>query len=68
VRTTSLAQLADARSHISGGASGPGASVQLQCKHLFHPLCIRGWTMVGESASPSVKLPICDALCAAQSG
>ena len=43
-------QLADARSHL-GGAAGPGgASVQLQCKHLFHPLCIRGWTMVGECA------------------
>jgi hypothetical protein len=43
-------QLADARSHL-GGAPGPGgASVQLQCKHLFHPLCIRGWTMVGEPA------------------
>jgi hypothetical protein len=41
-------QLADARSHISGGAVASGASVQLQCKHLFHPLCIRGWTMVGE--------------------
>lgn len=31
-----------------GGDPGKGASVQLGCKHCFHPDCIRGWTIVGK--------------------
>lgn len=40
---------------ISGGSTqaDPTASVQLACKHLFHPLCIRGWTLVGERPRPT---------------
>ena len=40
---------------MSGGdaQADPAASVQLACKHLFHPLCIRGWTLVGERPRPS---------------
>ncbi|EIE27720.1 hypothetical protein COCSUDRAFT_6996, partial [Coccomyxa subellipsoidea C-169] len=30
------------------GVVGNGASVQLGCKHCFHPDCIRGWTIVGK--------------------
>ncbi|KAK9917064.1 hypothetical protein WJX75_000479 [Coccomyxa subellipsoidea] len=32
----------------AGGDPGKGASVQLGCKHCFHPDCIRGWTIVGK--------------------
>ena len=32
----------------AGGYPGKGASVQLGCKHCFHPDCIRGWTIVGK--------------------
>lgn len=45
-----------------GGARQPGviakdptASVQLACHHLFHPLCIRGWTLVGKKS----VCPVC---------
>ena len=51
-------QLADARSHLGSATGSGGASVQLQCKHLFHPLCIRGWTMVGEPARPAGIYPV----------
>lgn len=40
-------ELADYRAHLGGGNGGGPASVQLTCKHLFHPSCIRGWTLVG---------------------
>ena len=55
-------ELADYRRHVGGGAPGDNgggagggavaaateaASVQLACKHLFHPSCIKGWTLVG---------------------
>lgn len=48
--------------NFSGGARQPGtitndpsASVQLACHHLFHPLCIRGWTLVGKKS----VCPVC---------
>lgn len=42
-----------AREAAAGGGEsvseqGNGASVQLGCKHCFHPDCIRGWTIVGK--------------------
>ena len=48
-------ELSDYRRHVGGPGDngGPGAgsseaaSVQLACKHLFHPSCIKGWTLVG---------------------
>ena len=48
-------ELGDYRRHVAGAGDngGPGAvaaeaaSVQLACKHLFHPSCIKGWTLVG---------------------
>ena len=55
-------ELADYRRHMAGpgdnGGPGPAAaapaaeaaSVQLACKHLFHPRCIKGWTLVGARA------------------
>ena len=59
-------ELADYRRHVGGGGpgdnGGPGravaaaaeqaASVQLACKHLFHPSCIKGWTLVGATLRP----------------
>lgn len=49
------AELADYRRHVGGPGDNGGAgavateaaSVQLACKHLFHPSCIKGWTLVG---------------------
>ncbi len=60
-------ELADYRRHVGGGGAGdnggPGgavtaaaeqaASVQLACKHLFHPSCIKGWTLVGATLRPA---------------
>ena len=55
-------ELADYRRHVAGGGEPGGnggagaapaaaeASVQLACKHLFHPRCIKGWTLVGAPA------------------
>ena len=46
-------ELSEYRKHLGGGSNGGShqtggeASVQLTCKHLFHPSCIRGWTLVG---------------------
>lgn len=40
-------ELGDYRAHLGGGAGAGPPSVQLTCKHLFHPSCIRGWTLVG---------------------
>ncbi len=58
-------ELADYRRHVGGGPGdngGPGAvaakeaaSVQLACKHLFHPSCIKGWTLVGATRSQGGK-------------
>lgn len=30
-------------------------TVQLSCKHCFHDLCVRGWTMVGKKDT----CPVC---------
>jgi RING finger protein 121 len=32
------------------------ATVALDCKHCFHDLCIRGWTMVGKKDT----CPVCN--------
>jgi Ring finger domain len=37
----------DDMSHV-GGEQPAEATIQLPCKHLFHELCIKGWTMVGK--------------------
>ena len=34
-------------SHVGGNAPAE-QTIQLPCKHLYHALCIRGWTMVGK--------------------
>jgi RING finger protein 121/175 len=34
-------------SHV-GGDAPEEETIQLPCKHLFHSLCLRGWTMVGK--------------------
>lgn len=34
-------------SHL-GGEKPAEPTIQLPCKHLFHELCIKGWTMVGK--------------------
>jgi RING finger protein 121/175 len=34
-------------SHVGGDAPAE-ETIQLPCKHLYHALCIRGWTMVGK--------------------
>jgi RING finger protein 121/175 len=34
-------------SHV-GGEPPAEETIQLPCKHLFHALCLRGWTMVGK--------------------
>ncbi|GAX79188.1 hypothetical protein CEUSTIGMA_g6628.t1 [Chlamydomonas eustigma] len=40
-------EMQDAR-HLGIENEGVEAAVQLSCKHTFHDLCIRGWTMVGK--------------------
>ena len=34
-------------SHM-GGEAPAEATIQLACKHTFHEMCIKGWTMVGK--------------------
>ena len=34
-------------SHV-GGDAPTEQTIQLPCKHLYHAMCIRGWTMVGK--------------------
>ncbi|KAG1654225.1 hypothetical protein FOA52_004501 [Chlamydomonas sp. UWO 241] len=41
-------------SHL-GEAPADEVTVQLDCKHCFHDLCIRGWTMVGKKDT----CPVC---------
>jgi hypothetical protein len=70
-------ELADYRRHVAGpgdnGGPGPAAaaaaeaaSVQLACKHLFHPRCIKGWTLVGARASV-MAAPALTRICGASS-
>jgi RING finger protein 121/175 len=35
-------------SHMGQDVKGAEKVVQLSCKHCFHDLCVRGWTMVGK--------------------
>ena len=46
-------------SHL-GGEAPSEESIQLPCKHLFHALCIRGWTMVGKKDTCPQCLEKCD--------
>ena len=41
-------------SHL-GGEKPLEPTIQLPCKHLFHELCIKGWTMVGKKDT----CPVC---------
>eukprot|EP00195_Chlamydomonas_chlamydogama_P012155 CAMPEP_0202897870 /NCGR_PEP_ID=MMETSP1392-20130828/6528_1 /ASSEMBLY_ACC=CAM_ASM_000868 /TAXON_ID=225041 /ORGANISM="Chlamydomonas chlamydogama, Strain SAG 11-48b" /LENGTH=379 /DNA_ID=CAMNT_0049583633 /DNA_START=134 /DNA_END=1273 /DNA_ORIENTATION=- len=42
-------------SHLGEENTAEEVAVQLSCKHCFHDLCIRGWTMVGKKDT----CPVC---------
>ncbi len=50
-----VASAADEATGQPGRGGVAGRSVQLACKHCFHPHCIRGWTIVGKKVTQRQK-------------